>query len=122
MGADVSSDAGRNDMTLNIVIKTQFEAIHRWPGCPFEEVMFLRCPHRHIFHVMVKFPVKHTDRDREFIMAKHEVSAFVSLWNNKDLGTMSCEDMAVKIQTVFPDSCFVSVFEDNENGAELSKD
>ena len=30
-----------------IEIKTDFEAIHNWPECPFEDVDFLKHPHRH---------------------------------------------------------------------------
>ena len=109
-------------MNRYIAIKTSFEAIHCWPNCPFEEVAFLRNPHRHVFHVVVKWPVQHNDRDREFIMAKHDVENFVgNSYQGMNLGAMSCEMIAEAILNSFPDACFCSVYEDDENGAELSR-
>lgn len=113
-----------------IVVKTQFEAIHCWPECPIKEVAFLKNPHRHVFYVIVKWVVNHNDRDKEFIIMKRELDRFIHLTlfripeNNFgiDLGRMSCEDIADHIHKAFPDCCFVSVFEDNENGVEAYYD
>jgi hypothetical protein len=108
-----------------IVIKTQFEAIHCWPECPIEEVSFLRTPHRHVFHVTVKWKVEHNDRDKEFILMKRSVTEFcrnVVDNHNNDLGRRSCEDIADMIHNAYLDACFVSVFEDNENGVEAIYD
>lgn len=105
-------------MIRYIVIKTEFEAIHCWPDCPFDDVDFLRYPHRHVFHVTVKWKVQHDDRDKEFIMMKRQVEQYLKILGN-NIGSLSCEQLADKIHWVFPDSTFVSVFEDNENGAEV---
>lgn len=106
-------------MNVNVIIKTSFEAIHHWPDCPFEDVFFLRQPHRHIFHVTMKWPVHHNDRDKEFILAKREVEDFLlQEWHGNHMGSMSCEDFCEALLTQFPTAIYVSVFEDNENGAE----
>lgn len=104
-----------------IVIKTQFEGIHHWPECPIKEVDFLCHPHRHIFHVTVKWAVSHTDRDKEFIVQKRKVDSFLKQLPVY-LGRVSCEDLCDNLKTVFPDAVFISVFEDNENGAEVHYD
>ena len=107
-------------MHINIIVTTQFEAIHCWPQCPFNDVAFLRAPHRHIFHVTMKWKVMHTNRDVEFIRMKREVDVFIkNTFKGKDLGLMSCEDIAVKLQSEFLCN-YVSIFEDNENGAEIT--
>lgn len=109
-----------SNMRTNVVIKTSFEAIHYWPDCPFEEVSFLCRPHRHVFHVTMKWPVNHNNRDKEFILAKREVEDFVlGKWNREDVGKMSCEDFCEALLIQFPTAVYVSVFEDNENGAEV---
>ena len=106
---------------LKIVIKTQFTAIHQWSDCPHKEVSFLRNPHRHIFHVTMKWKVTHNDRDKEFIVMKNRVNTFIrNNWDRNFLGNMSCEMMAETLSATF-NADFVSVFEDNENGAEYVK-
>ena len=108
-------------MKIFIYVQTRFEAIHCWPSCPFEEVSFLRNPHRHEFWVKAKIPVTHTDRDVEFIMAKRKLDALVSeLFHGRDLGATSCEMMCQLIieATILPITS-ISVFEDGENGAEI---
>ena len=105
-----------------IVIKTQFEAIHCWPECPIEEVSFLKYPHRHIFHVKVKWKVIHNDRELEFILMKRKVDQFFFGWGGEDLGKMSCEDIAEDLHKEFPSAFFISIFEDNENGVEVVYD
>ncbi len=104
-----------------VVIRTSFIAVHCWPECPLEEVEFLRSPHRHVFHVTVKFDVSHNDRDIEFIKAKKEIDSYLrDNYDYKDIGRMSCEDIADRIMETF-NAAFVSVFEDDENGAEIER-
>lgn len=109
-------------MTKYIIIQTQFEAVHCWPECPFDDVAFLKNKHRHIFHVTMKIKVNHNDRDVEFIQAKRELTSWLrTFWEGRDLEKMSCEDMAETLINEFDDWPIfsVSVFEDNENGAEI---
>lgn len=106
----------------NVILNTDFIAVHCWPECPFDDVSFLRHPHRHKFTVTMKFSVSHTDRDIEFIRMKDDVTSFIRAhFDGKDLGRMSCEDIAVMIMNGFEytGANYVSVFEDGENGAEL---
>jgi hypothetical protein len=106
-----------------IVVRTRFEAIHSWPECPHEDVAFLRHPHRHEFHVEMKVPVHHDDRDVEFIMAKRDLEACIKQnWQGQDLGRMSCEQMAERLLMFFSAASSCSVFEDGENGAEVYRE
>ena len=105
-----------------VVIKTDFPATHHWPECPIPEVSFLKWPHRHLFYVVMKFRVDHNDRDIEFIQQKNKVDHFIlAEFSNLFLGKMSCEDIAEELMKRFK-ADFVSVFEDNENGAEIYGD
>jgi hypothetical protein len=106
-------------MNRLIVITASFTATHCWPECPIEEVKYLRNEHRHTFHVTMKWPVLHDDRDREFIVTKNMVNDHLHTdYENRNLGRMSCEMIAEKLMDQFF-ACFVSVFEDAENGAEV---
>jgi len=99
-----------------IVIRTSFEALHRWPECPFEDVSFLRDAHRHIFHVEVQVETS-MDRQIEFIRFKRKVDKYIKKeFAGKNLGSLSCEAIA-EVLCYRMDAKRVSVFEDNENGA-----
>lgn len=107
-------------MKTTVVIKTQFTAVHRWSDCPIESVAFLRNPHRHVFYVTMKFDTM-SDREIEFIDMKDKVNWHLrNNYDGRDLGTSSCETIASELLKTF-DAEYVSVFEDNENGAEVTK-
>lgn len=108
-------------MVTRIIINFQFEATHSWPNCNIPEVSFLKSPHRHMFHVEMKRPVRHNDRDVEFIKFKRDVLKYVrENWEGKDLGHRSCENLACFLASQF--GCtYVKVMEDGENGAEYEK-
>lgn len=100
----------------------QIEGQHNWPNCPFEEVKYLRDPHRHVFWYKAYLTVNHDDRDQEFIMLKHEMIDYIKTkYMNDELkmcafGHQSCEMLAEELVQQFKlDQCDVS--EDNENGA-----
>ena len=106
-------------MKTCIVIKTQFWATHHWPECPLINVDFLKYPHRHLFYVVIKKQVHHDDRQIEFIDFKNKIDEFIyENWKGRFLKKMSCEMMAKKLIETF-EADFVSVFEDDENGAEV---
>lgn len=105
-------------MTVNVIIKFQFEGVHSWPDCPLDEVLFLRSPHRHIFHVVAKKYVDHDDRDIEIIMLKRSMETYVYEQWNGDLHSMSCEMIARHLLNIFA-LAYCSVLEDGENGAEV---
>ena len=108
-----------------IVVKGQFEAIHSWDKCPHKDVSFLKWPHRHIFHVVLKLIVTHDDRDLEFIKIKRILEDhLIYKYHRYDLGSKSCEMLAEEIGDYFNrlienKVAFVSVSEDEENSAEI---
>lgn len=111
-------------MKRYIIVRTNFPGFHFWKDAPVE-VDFLKKTHRHIFHVEVKIPVSHDDRQLEFFIVKKFLNeVIVSLFpeNHFEPMTFSCEIMAEKILEVISDKygikkdLSVSVFEDNENG------
>ena len=105
-------------MKKNIIITTSFIAIHNWPSCDIEEVLFLRFPHRHRFTVECKLEVKES-REIEFIKLKQKLDTYLAqYYNEQDIGSMSCEDICIDIQNRFHFD-YIKVMEDNENGAEV---
>lgn len=110
-------------MKKTIIIRTRFEAIHCWPNCPYEDVAFLKNPHRHEFWIEVEIKVSHNDRDIEFIRAKRELDSYIATGYGEDLGSTSCEDIA---ESIMNSGLFhfdsVTVMEDGENGAKISKE
>ena len=106
-----------------VIVKTQFTALHRWKNAP-DCVDFLRNYHRHIFYVEVAIEVNGS-RQVEFFMFKSHLDNFLlANLQGKHLED-SCEDMAEQILNVFSSGVFgkilsVIVFEDNENGAEVT--
>lgn len=99
----------------------QFQGIHNWPGCPFDEVKYLRDPHRHMFHIKAFKAVEHNDRDVEFIMLKNAMTKFIAdLYPNGIMGATSCEMLAELLVNKF-DLTQCEVNEDGENGAIVYK-
>lgn len=112
----------------------QVEGTHNWPDCPYDEVAYLRDPHRHIFHIKAYKEVFHDDRDVEFIMMKHRIQKYFvekywAGWNQKEgfngtalceFGAMSCEMIAKDLISTF-DLSRCEVSEDGENGAIVEK-
>ena len=111
-------------MTVNVIINTQVEGLHNWPGCDIKEVEFLKYPHRHIFHICCKKEVTHDDRDVEIIMLKKRINNFIDENYRElhtdfiDFGSMSCEMIARELLEEF-NLNYCSVLEDGENGAEI---
>lgn len=115
-------------MKTEVYCTLAVEGTHNWTNCPHPEVMYLRDPHRHIFHIKAYKEVTHADRDVEFIILKHRIQEYMK---NKYyaqvgsfefsqylhvFGSMSCEMIAEELIEEFNLSrCEVN--EDNENGA-----
>jgi hypothetical protein len=103
-------------------VTLQVEGLHNWPGCPFDEVSYLRDLHRHVFHIKAYKLVTHSDRDVEFIMLKHRITEFLrdryyrAPWACHLFGAKSCEMIAEELIRYF-DLTRCEVSEDNENGA-----
>ena len=113
-------------MKTNIIVTLQVEGVHHWPDAKnvFPEVAFLSDLHRHMFHITCKKRVNHDDRDVEFIMFKRDISDYITAkyWREvirvHDFKSKSCEMLAKELVEEF-DLEYCSVFEDNENGAEV---
>lgn len=108
-------------MKREIFVTTDFEAIHWWPDAPDSEA-FLRHPHCHIFKVKVWAEVQHNDRDIEFINFKHWLDCYIAeraRFNQDNVG--SCESMAEFLLYPRNEITKVSVSEDGENGAVITK-
>lgn len=110
-----------------IVVKHQFEALHRWENMPKDHPMqFLSDYHRHIFHIVCKWEVSHNNRDLEFFVQKQKMVECCDriLQENSSSDcplpklNLSCE-MIAEVLLKQLECSFVSVFEDDENGAEL---
>lgn len=119
-----------NKITTKVVVSLQVEGVHCWADCPIEDVLFLRDPHRHMFHIKATKVVSHDDRDVEIIMLKRamkhnllvlysdKTKAALSIEEPLFFGTMSCEMIARHLLEKFElSSC--EVLEDGENGAIL---
>ncbi len=109
-------------ITTEVYCTLQAEGMHRFPGCPYAEVPYLKDPHRHMFHIKAFVRASHDNRAVEFICLKHEILSYLydhyfnSEWRLFDFDTMSCEQLAKKLITKF-DLSRCEVSEDGENGA-----
>lgn len=111
------------------VVRYQFEGFHCWPDAKkiLPEAGFLSDRHRHMFHVEAKVEQFHDDRDIEFILFRRELAEYTEkeIAPGKELGSKSCEQIALQILryiqfTKGERRVTVRVFEDGENGAEVS--
>lgn len=111
------------EIKTEVYCTLQIEGTHNWPNCPFDEVDYLRVPHRHVFHIKAYKQVFHDDRDVEFIMLKHAIGKYFEIYYDTEkklhvFGAKSCEMIARELITAFG-LCKCEVNEDNENGAIL---
>jgi hypothetical protein len=100
-----------------IAVKTQFEGFHRWKDAP-DSHEYLRNWHRHMFHVEVKKDVAHGNRQIEFHAFKTEVEAYIHNYLKGMRFEKSCEQIALELLNKF-DAAVVTVYEDDENGAQV---
>lgn len=114
-------------MSTEVYCTMQIDGTHSWPGCPFDEVAYLRDPHRHMFHIKAYKPVMHDDRDTEFIILKHHLLDYLRVQYYVDdlrthvFGSMSCEMIAQELADTF-DLSRCEVNEDGENGCVWTRD
>jgi hypothetical protein len=113
-------------MKTNVIAKIEIEGLHNWPAAQsvFPEVGYLANMHRHKWYITAKKQVNHDDRDVEFIIFGKDIKQWLEhqyynpLSRTHEFGAKSCEMLAKEIMAEF-DCVYVSVFEDNENGAEV---
>lgn len=112
-------------MKTEVIVKTQFEALHHWPDIPDEHPsQYLRYPHRHIFHITLWCEVSEHNRQIEFIDYKRKLDKFLNFGFAIDkqsllptIGSRSCEMIAEVILKQCPEANRVEVLEDGEMGA-----
>jgi len=97
---------------------------HTWPGAP-DEVAFLRTPHRHRFHVRLTLrDLFRSDRQFEFFLVQRWAEATFAMVQEQAPMEASCEYLARALALLarahYTVPTTVSVWEDNENGAEVS--
>lgn len=106
-------------------VKYCFEGVHNWPDAP-AAVIFLRHPHRHMFHVTVWVEQFHDQRDVEYLLLRRYVELEIQQGRQGWDVSVSCEWIAkwvydkVKVHTSTPTESRrvkVRVSEDDENGA-----
>ena len=97
-------------MRTNIIVKLELEGLHNWPDAKkvFPEVAFLSDIHRHKWYITAKRDIE------DYLRSKYYKEDYRSHF----FGAKSCEMLATEILDLFG-CCYVSVFEDNENGAEV---
>ena len=97
------------------------EAFHQWPKAP-ERYAYLGTIHRHVFHVEMRRPVGHANRDVEFIEWKNWAVAKVNEQKAQEVTLgWSCEHWGQwMIENL--DATVAIVSEDGENGAIVEKD
>jgi len=112
-------------MRTNIIINTKFAALHHWSTIPDDHSQhYLKNSHRHEFHIRLKIPVRHDDRDIEFIEFKNKIDKYLHdrfyeyPHATPDLGSMSCEMLCNALLLEFK-AVYCRVLEDGENGAEV---
>lgn len=119
---------------MSAFCRTRFQALHQWPGAHGESY-YLAAPHRHEFHIEAEVPVRHDDRDVEFIDMKVHIDEKLRGWWGRagddgheipDMGETSCERLASMIATMLIGHygvawAQVSVSEDGENGARVTE-
>lgn len=106
-------------LSKQVIVRLQVEGIHNWETCDINEVMFLKYPHRHIFHIELAKSVEDSDREIEIIMLKRHIKNYLGEEPVK-FRSKSCEMIAEDLLNVF-DADYVIVTEDGENGAKISK-
>ncbi len=110
-------------ITTEVWVRYTVEGWHNWPDAPPHRD-YLAAPHRHLFHVEVRVPVTHSDREVEF----HDLLAFCresGRGPGGHMGRASCEMMAAKLAVGIVDHFNVSytvvtISEDGECGATLT--
>lgn len=119
-----------NVVSRTVTVRTQLEALHHWPDIPKgHPSQYLKYPHRHNFHIELKFAVSHNNRDLEFIEVKHQIDNFLQRNSERDLisgiidfGSKSCEMLCEDLleQFIHLGAVEASVFEDGELGSTVT--
>lgn len=123
-----------------IVVRFDLEGVHHFPNAeqilgefktPDQDVKFLEYPHRHKFFFEIKIDVSGDNREIEFFQFQRKMkSEIVQFYNGNpslQFGARSCEmicqeviDLVLMHYPNYKGTLQVGVFEDNENGSEVT--
>lgn len=110
-----------------VVVRFRLPGTHCWPTCDIPQVDYLQHKHRHVFHFECRAEVQHNDRQLEFMVLRNRLVKDLQMCfgNDKDealnFDWRSCEALAQYLLNKFAFLSQVSVFEDGENGAVLTR-
>jgi len=111
-------------MASFVISTVRVHGFHHWQGAP-PAVQHLSLRHRHEFVIRARAEVGHNNRDIEFQLLGAKVLETVNfLWGGRGLlgyefGGASCEMIGARLLEALPELSSVSVWEDDENGAEV---
>ncbi len=106
---------------LEAIVTFTREGFHCWPEATGKRA-YLAARHRHVFYVEVRVEVLHKEREIEY----HDLLDYCQeCFPGGEMGSASCETMAASLVALvaerYPRRCVsVSVFEDNEVGAQAN--
>lgn len=103
----------------------EIPGIHYWKNAP-ACVDYLRSPHRHNFVIQAKFLVTGEDREIEIFTQQKGIKRLVCTNYRYDgelvyFESDSCEQIAKKICSEYPNCVEVTVLEDGKGGASVRK-
>lgn len=112
-------------MPSNVIATVRLNGFHRWPEAP-DFVSHLRDRHRHLFTFKVKAEVAHDNRDIEFQMLQARIEAVLEqCYARGPLGfefeAASCESLGRLLLDQMDEIFLAEVWEDDENGAEVTR-
>lgn len=117
-------------MKKKIGIRLCVEGLHKFVDADKlagKEVDYLRFPHRHNFIIECELEVCDLNREKEFVMFKHEVLEYLKekyysdVYSCVNFGSMSCEMIALELFERFG-LCRCGVSEDGENYAVIENE
>ena len=114
-----------------VVCLVTVDGMHRWPNAPRYagglDTKALVDTHRHLFEIRVSAVADGPNRQIEFFDLRRELKLNLSTlypcdpFGLFDFGHRSCEHIAIDIMDRMPVCHWCSVYEDGENGAEVTR-
>lgn len=108
-------------MKLEIVTYNEIVGFHHWEQA-FENVLFLKNRHRHVFTIRCFISVTHDDREKEIFTEEEKIERYLCAKYGSpcEFGNMSCESIARELLS-FLDANAVEVLEDERGGAKITR-
>lgn len=118
---DVGRTKREHMLEIAVVVRARWVGFHQWSSAP-EQLAYLRDLHRHEFHVELSLRVNSEHREVETHTLKRQLLSFLdSTYPAGVVGEASCETMCLSICNHFGGVVRVSILEDGESGAEVTR-